>query len=113
MKVLTHRLLPSAAIEMSTGSGILAGSPMVATSLACHAPPPPAAGLTSHSLEVSAVAVMAQSSPPASDQRISSGAPGTLKICCGRMALRSHITMVAPKFFIASPSLMSSPSGRR
>ena len=66
-------------MEMSTGSGICAGSPIVATSFAFHSPS--ASGLMSHSLEVSAVAVIAQFWPGASAQRISSGAPGTLRIC--------------------------------
>ena len=46
---------------MSTGSGILDGSPMVATSFACHSPA--ASCLMSQILEVSAVAVTAQLSP--------------------------------------------------
>ena len=54
MKVLTHRPLPSALMLMSTGSGIFAGSPMVATSLACQRPC--ASGLMSQIFEVSAVA---------------------------------------------------------
>ncbi len=62
--------------------------------------------------EVSAAAVTAQLSPALSDQRISSGAPGTLKIFFGFMALRSHATMVPPKFFMASASFTRSPSGR-
>ena len=95
---------------MSTGSGILAGSPMVPTSLACHSPL--ASGLTSQSLEVSAAAVIAQLSPDLSDQRISSGAPGTLKTFFGFIALRSHTTIVLPNFFIASASFTRSPSGR-
>ena len=59
------------------------------------------------SFEVSAEAVIAQSSPSFSDQRISSGAPGTLKIFSGFIDFRSHMTIVLPKFFIASASLMS------
>ena len=109
MKVLTHSPLPSRVMLMSTGSGILAGSPMVPTSLACQSP---LTSLTSQSLEVSAAAVMAQLSPDLSDQRISSGAPGTLKTFLGFMALRSHITIVLPNFFIASASFTRSPSGR-
>ena len=46
---------------------------------------------------MSAAAVMAQLSPALSDQRISSGAPGTLKTFFGFMALRSHTTIVLPK----------------
>ena len=52
---------------------------------------------------------MAQLSPSLSDQRISSGAPGTLKIFCGFIAFTSHATMVLPKRFIASPSFISLP----
>ena len=107
MKVLTHKPLPSAEMLMSTGSGIFAGSPIVATSLACHSPA--ASCLTSHSFEVSAVAVMAQLSPSFSDQRISSGAPGTLKTFCGFIAFKSQATMVAPKCFMASASPISLP----
>ncbi len=59
MKVFTHRPFASAVIEMSTGSGIFAGSPMAATSFAAHFPC--ASRLISQSCEVSAVAVMAQS----------------------------------------------------
>ena len=66
----------------------------------------------SQSFEVSAAAVIAQLSPGLSDQRISSGAPGTLKTFFGFIAFRSHTTIVLPKCFIASASLMSSPSGR-
>jgi hypothetical protein len=62
-------------------------------------------------LDVSAAAVTAQLSAGASDQRISSGAPGTLKIFVGFMAFRSHAAMVAPKRFMASASCTSSPSG--
>ncbi len=61
---------------------------MVATSLACHSPA--ASGLMSQSFEVSAVAVIAQLSPSFSDQRISSGAPGTARTFLGVIALRSH-----------------------
>ena len=107
MKVLTHRPLPSALIEMSTGNGIFEGSPMVATSLACHWPAPSC--LTSHSLDVNAVAVIAQLSVPASDQRTSSGAPGTSNTLVGFIDFRSHIAIVAPKFFIALPSATSLP----
>src|SRR6267143_7284027 len=100
MNVLTQRPLPSRVMLMSTGSGILAGSPMVATSLACHWPP--ASCLTSQILEVSAVAATAQLSRGASDQRISSGAPGTLSTFFAFIALRSQTTIVLPKRFIAS-----------
>ena len=47
--------------------------------------------------------------PSFSDQRISSGAPGTLSTFCGVSAFRSHTTTVLPKCFIASPSPTSSP----
>jgi hypothetical protein len=77
MNVLTQSPLPSARMLMSTGNGIFAGSPMVATSLALHLPSLP--GRTSQSLEVSAAAVTAQSSFFASDQRISRGPPGTAR----------------------------------
>ena len=109
MKVLTHRPLPSRVMLMSTGSGIFAGSPMVPTSFATHSLP---SCFTSQSFEVSAVAVIAQLSFGLSDQRISSGAPGTLKTLVGFIALRSHATRVAPNFFIASASPISSPIGR-
>ncbi|MNC93933.1 hypothetical protein D3C83_106710 [compost metagenome] len=68
--------------------------------------------MTSQSFEVSAVAVIAQLSLGLSDQRISSGAPGTASTFVGLIAFRSHTTMVLPNFFMASPSLMGSPSGR-
>ena len=110
MKVFTHRPLPSAVMLMSTGSGIFAGSPIVPTSFAAHSPF--ASCFTSQSFEVSAAAVIAQLSPGFSDQRISSGAPGTASTCVGFIAFRSHTTIVLPKFFIASASLMSSPRGR-
>src|SRR6266480_7918311 len=97
MKVLTHSPLPSRVMLMSTGSGILDGSPMVATSFAAHWPF--ASCLTSHSFEVSAAAVMAQLSFGLSDQRISSGAPGTLNTFVGFIAFRSQTTMLLPKFF--------------
>src|ERR1043166_3776741 len=58
MKVLTHSPLPSRAMLISTGSGILAGSPIAPTSFAFHSPW--ASCLTSQSFEVSAVAVIAQ-----------------------------------------------------
>ena len=58
---------------------------------------------------VSAVAVIAQFAPGFSAQRISSGAPGTEKTFRGFIALRSHSTIVAPKFFIAALSWMSCP----
>ena len=61
---------------------------------------------------MSAAAVIAQLSLGLSDQRISSGAPGTLNTLVGFIAFRSHATMVLPKFFIASPSLISCPIGR-
>lgn len=109
MKVFTHRPLPSARIEMSTGSGVLAGSPIAPTSLACHWPL--ASFFTSHRREVSAVAVIAQSSFGASDQRISSGAPGTLSTCSGRIAFRFQTTIVLPNCFIAAPSFISVPRG--
>jgi hypothetical protein len=83
---------------------------MVATSLACHSPA--LSGLMSQIFEVSAAAVTAQLSPALSDQRISRGAPGTLKTFFGFIALRSHITIVLPKRFIASASFTRSPSGR-
>ena len=38
MKVLTQSKPSSADIEISTGSGTLEGSPMSATSSACHSP---------------------------------------------------------------------------
>ena len=107
MKVFTHNPLASAVMEMSTGNGTLAGSPIVATSLACHSPL--ASCLTSHSLEVSAVAVIAQLSVPLSDQRTSSGAPGTLNTFLGCIAFKSHCTMVLPKRFMASGSLTILP----
>ena len=94
---------------MSTGSGIFVGSPMVATSLAFHWPL--ASGRTSQSFEVRAAAVTAQLSPGFNDQRISSGAPGTCMTVFGFIAFRSQATIVFPKRFIASASLMSSPSG--
>jgi len=92
---------------MSTGRGILDGSPIVATSFASQPPLP--SGLMSQSLEVSAVAVIAQSSFGLSDQRISSGEPGTLKTCFGFIALRSQAAIVVPKRFIASPSFTILP----
>ena len=48
------------------------------------------------------------------DQRISSGAPGTLSTFFGVSALRSQTTMVLPNFFMASASPTSLPieSGR-
>ena len=110
MNVLTQSPVPSLLMLMSTGSGICVGSPMTATSLACHSPD--ASGLISQSFEVSAEAVIAQVSPSLSDQRISSGAPGTLSAFLGFIALRSHTTIVLPKRFIASASLMRSPRGR-
>ena len=67
---------------------------------------------TSQSFEVSAAAVIAQLSLGLSDQRISSGAPGTLNTLVGFIAFRSHTTMVVPNFFIASASPMSCPIGR-
>ena len=94
---------------MSTGRGIFVGSPMVPTSLACHAP---LSSLTSQSFDVSAAAVIAQLSPGFGDQRISSGAPGTLKTLVGFIVFRSHDAMLLPNFFIASPSFTRSPSGR-
>src|SRR5262245_64575318 len=97
MNVLTQSPVPSLLMLMSTGSGIFEGSPMTPTSLACHSPE--ASGLTSQSFEVSADAVIAQLSPSLSDQRISSGAPGTLRTFFGFMALRSHTTIVLPNFF--------------
>ena len=59
-----------------------------------------------------AVAVTAQLSPDFNDQRISNGAPGTLKIFFGFIAFKSHITIVLPNNFIASGSLITSPNGR-
>ena len=85
---------------MSTGNGIFDGSPIVATSFACHSPL--LSCLMSQILEVSAVAATAQLSTELSYQRISNGAPGTLKIFFGFIALRSHSTMVPPNRFIAS-----------
>ncbi len=58
MKVFTHKPFASAVIEISTGKGTLAGSPIVATSFACQ--DPCASRLTSHSCKVSAAAVIAQ-----------------------------------------------------
>ena len=55
MNVLTQSPVPSLLMLISTGSGIFAGSPMTATSLACHSPE--ASGLTSQSFDVSAEAV--------------------------------------------------------
>src|SRR5258708_1333257 len=81
MKVLTQRPLPSRVMLISTGNGILAGSPIVATSLACHSPL--ASCFTSQIFEVSAAAAPAQLSPGFKDQRISSGPPGTLTIFSG------------------------------
>src|SRR5437763_15964336 len=107
MKVLTHRPLPSAVMEMSTGSGTCAGSPIVATSRAAHLPP--SAGLMSQSFEVRAAAVTAQFCPAASAQRISSGAPGTLSTWVGGMDFRFHTTTVLPNFFIDSTSLIDYP----
>ena len=107
MKVLTHRLLPSAAIEMSTGSGVFAGSPIGATSRACHSPL--ASCFISHSFDVSAEAVMAQLSASFSDQRISSGAPGVLSTLVGFMDLKSHTTIVLPNCFMAAGSAISLP----
>src|SRR5712671_2277606 len=103
MNVLTQRPLPSRVMLMSTGSGILDGSPMVATSFAVHWPF--ASCLTSHSFEVSAAAVIAQLSFGLSDQRISSGAPGTANTLVGFIVFRFHSTMLLPNFFIASASL--------
>src|SRR2546426_9383554 len=88
MKVLTHRPLPSRVMLMSTGRGILDGSPMVPTSLAAHWPF--ASCLTSHSFEVSAAAVIAQLSFGLSDQRISSGAPGTGSTLVGFIVFRDR-----------------------
>src|SRR5437764_14377623 len=110
MKVLTHRPLPSRVMLMSTGKGILAGSPIVATSFACHSPL--ASCFTSQILEVSAVAATAQLSPGFKDQRISSGATGTVKTFCGFMAFKSHSTMVLPKSFIACGSFTPSHKDR-
>ncbi len=107
MKVLTQRPLPSAVMLMSTGSGIFAGSPMVATSFAIHSPP--ASCFTSQIFDVSAVATTAQLSPSLSDQRISSGEPGTLNTVFGVIAFRSHRTIEVPKRFMASPSCTSLP----
>ena len=59
---------------------------------------------------MSAVAVIAQLSPSFSDQRISSGAPGTASTFLGVNALRSQITMVLPKRFMASGLATSLPS---
>src|ERR1700751_5101953 len=94
MKVVTHKALASAEIEASTGNGILAGSPIVATSWAFHSLL--ASWLMSQSFEVRAENVIAQSSPSFSDQRISSGAPGTLKIFSGCMDFKFHRTIVLP-----------------
>ena len=67
---------------MSTGSGILVGSSMTPTSLACHRPG--ASGLMSQSFEVSAVAVIAQLSPvlerPADLQRRAGDAQHLLRL---------------------------------
>ena len=76
---------------------------------ACPCQSPLASCLISQIFEVSAVAVTAQLSPCLSDQRISSGAPGTLRILVGFIALRSHTTIVLPKRFIASGSFTSFP----
>ena len=65
--------------------------------------------LISQSFEVRALAVTAQLSPWLRDQRISSGAPGTLKIFVGFIAFKSQSTMVLPKCFIASASFTSLP----
>ncbi len=110
MNVLTHRPLPSAVIEMSTGSGTFAGSPIVPTSLACQRPA--ASCFTSHSFDVSAVAVIAQFWSEPSAQRISSGAPGTAKICAGSIVLWFHSTIVPPNCAMAFGSLTTSPSSR-
>src|SRR6202048_285871 len=97
IQVFTHNVFASAEIEASTGIGIVAGSPIVATSLACHSLL--ALWLISQSFEVSAEKVIAQSSSSFSDQRISSGVPGTLKIFSGCMRLKFHSTIVLPKCF--------------
>jgi len=91
--------LPSAVMEISTGSGICAGLPIVRPP---WQPTHRLALLMSHSFEVNAAAVIAQFWPGASDQRISNGAPGTLRICVGCMDFRFHTTTVLPKCFIAS-----------
>src|SRR5260370_40936560 len=103
MKVLTPGRLPSGLLLMSPGRGILDGSPMVPTSFAAHWPF--ASCLTSHSFEVSAAAVIAQLSFGLSDQRISSGAPGTANTLVGFIVFRVHSTMLLPNFFIASAPL--------
>src|SRR5438046_8776084 len=107
MEVSTHRALPSRVMLMSTGSGILDGSPMVPTSFAAHWPP--ASCLTSHSLEVSAAAVIAQLSFGMSDQRISSGAPGTLNTFAGFIGFSSQTAMVLTQRATAAASLLASP----
>src|SRR5258708_37420253 len=94
---------------ISTGSGILDGSPMVPTSFAIHSPL--ASCLTSQSFEVSAAAVIAQLTLGLSDHRISSGAPGTANTLVGLSALKAQSTMAFPNVFIASPHLTGSPSG--
>src|ERR1700730_17870679 len=106
MNVLTQSPLPSAVMEISTGRGILAGSPIVATSFAAQVP----AGscLISQILDVNAAAVTAQFWPGASAQRISNGAPGTLRTWVGFLLLRSQTTTVEPKRFMASGSLTTS-----
>src|SRR5258708_28496874 len=103
MNVLTQRPLPLRVMLMSTGSGILDGSPMVPTSFAIHSPL--ASCLTSQSFEVSAAAVIAQLSLGLSDQRVSIGAPGTANTLVGLIAFTSQIPMMLTNFFIASPSL--------
>src|SRR5437764_15408368 len=61
MNVLTHKPLPAAVMEISTGSGTCAGSPIVPTSLALQAPPSPC--LMSHSFPANAAALIGQHWP--------------------------------------------------
>src|SRR5438094_8726655 len=98
MNVLTQSPVPSLLMLMSTGSGILAGSPMTATSLACHSPA--ASGLTSQSFEVSAVAVIAQVSPSFHVHRMSSGAPGTVRPLFGLIVFRYQLAIVFVQAFM-------------
>src|SRR5436309_15997849 len=99
MNVLTQSPVPSLLMLMSTGSGICVGSPMTATSLACHSPD--ASRLMSQSFEGSAEAVIAQVSPCLIDQLIPIGAPRTLSTFWGFIALRSLDPVVLPQRLLA------------
>jgi len=92
---------------MSTGSGIFVGSSMTADLL--RLPLAGGVGLMSQSLEVSAVAVIAQVSPSLSDQPDLERRAGNAQDLLRFIRLRSQTAMVFPERFMASASFTSSP----